>query len=79
MSNHQASASTHLFHDSAEQLAMRLEQEPSELALALAREARELAARFATWQTERPADDVRLASIEQLFELNSRALDYLAG
>lgn len=79
MSNHQPSASTHLFRDSAEQLALRLEQEPSEIAVGLAREARELAGRFAAWQTDRPTDDVRVATIERLFELNRRALDYLAG
>ena len=79
MSNHLPSASTHLFLDSAEQLALRLEQEPSGVAHALAREARELAARFALWQNERPADDVRVATIQQLFELNRRAMDYLSG
>ena len=79
MANHQPSASTHLFQDSAEQLALRLEQEPSDLARALAREARELATRFAAWHQERPVDDVRVATIQQLFDLNRRAMDYLAG
>lgn len=79
MSNHQPSASTHLFQDSAEQLAKRLEQEPSDLARSLAREARELASRFAQWHTARPADDIRVATIQQLFDLNRRAMDYLAG
>lgn len=79
MSNHLPSASTHLFQDSAEQLAKRLEQEPSDIARTLAREARELATRFAQWQKARPADDVRVATIQQLFELNRRAMDYLSG
>ncbi len=79
MSNHLPSASTHLFQDSAEQLAVRMEQEPGEVARSLAAEARELAAQFSHWQTERPADDVRVATIQRLFDLNRRAMDYLAG
>lgn len=79
VSNHLPSASTHLFQDSAEQLAVRLEQEPGEAARALAAEARDLAAQFAVWQRERPADDVRVATIQRLFDLNRRAMDYLAG
>ncbi|MFT3769577.1 MAG: hypothetical protein QM820_29425 [Minicystis sp.] len=79
MSNHLPSATTHLFLDSTEQLALRLEQEPSEVAHALAREARALYARFASWQNERPADDVRVATIQALFDLNRRAMDYLSG
>jgi hypothetical protein len=73
------SASTSLFRDSAEQLAVRLEQENTEAALALAREARELAARFEGWHQERPSDEVRVALIQQLFDLNRRAMDYLSG
>jgi hypothetical protein len=72
------SASTRLFEDSAEQLAVRLEQDGSETAHALAREARELGAAFASWARQRPADDVRIATIEQLFDLNRRAMDYLS-
>jgi hypothetical protein len=79
VSNHLPSASTHLFQDSAEQLATRLEQEPSELARGLSREARELAARFAGWQTAPPDDDERAALIQKLFDVNRRALDYLSG
>jgi hypothetical protein len=79
VSNHQPSASTHLFQDSAEQLAVRLEQENTDAARALAEEARTLAAHFSTWQTERPADDIRVATIQRLFDLNRRAMDYLAA
>jgi hypothetical protein len=79
MSNHLPSASTHLFQESAEHLAARLEQEPSDAARVLAREARDLAHRFTAWQTQRPADDVRVATIQQLFDLNRRAMDYLSG
>ncbi len=73
------SASTRLFEDSAEQLALRLEQDGSESARGLAREARELAAAFRGWARQRPADDVRVATIERLFDLNRRAMDYLAA
>jgi hypothetical protein len=73
------SASTSLFQDSADQLAVRLEQEKTEAASALAREARELAVLFAHWHEERPSDDVRVATIQQLFDLNRRAMDYLSG
>ena len=79
MANHLPSESTHLFQDSAEQLAFRLEKESTDAASALAGEARELAARFVAWRTERPADDVRVATIQRLFDLNRRAMDYLAG
>jgi hypothetical protein len=79
VANHQPSASTHLFQDSAEQLAVRLEQEQTDSARALAEEARALAVNFSTWQTERPADAVRVSTIQKLFDLNRRAMDYLAG
>lgn len=73
------SASTRLFQESAEQLASQLEQEGSPAARLLAREARELAARFAEWQVQRPTDDARVVTIQRLFELNRRAVDYLAA
>jgi hypothetical protein len=73
------SASTRLFQDSADDLALRLEQEGSDTARILAGEARELSARFAEWQTMRPTDDARVATIQRLFELNRRAMDYLAA
>jgi hypothetical protein len=72
------SGSAHVFLDSAERLAQRLEKEPSEVARTLAAEARDLAARFAAWRTQRPADDVRVATIQQLLDLNHRAMDYLS-
>lgn len=79
MQHPQQSASAYIFLNSAERLAVRLEKEPSDVARALAGEARELAARFAAWQTQRPADDVRVATIQQLLDLNQRAMDYLSG
>jgi hypothetical protein len=73
------SASTRLFQDSAEQLALRLEQEGSEAALVLAVEARELVSRFAGWRQEPPTDGTRVETIQRLFDLNRRASDYLAA
>jgi hypothetical protein len=58
---------------------VRLEQEGSDAARALAREARELMARFTEWQHVRPTDDARVATIRRLFELNRRAMDYIAA
>ncbi len=79
MSTDYQSASTHMFLESAIELADRLERESSDAAHQLAREARELAARFIAWQEVRPADEERVASIQRLFELNRRAQDYLAA
>ena len=73
------SASTRLFQESAEELAVRLENEGSEAARILAREARELAGRFAVWHLERPLDEERVATIQRLFDLSRRALDYMAA
>jgi hypothetical protein len=73
------SASTRLFQDGAEQLALDLEREGSEAAAVLAREARDLATRFRAWAEERPSDDERVATLQRLFDLNRRASDYLAA
>jgi hypothetical protein len=73
------SASTRLFQESAEQLALRLEQEGTEAALRLAAEARELLARFLSWQRERPTDEARVETLQRLFDLNRRASDLLAA
>jgi hypothetical protein len=73
------SASTRLFQESAEQLALELEQEGSEAAAVLAREARELVDRFRAWVHERPSDEERVATLQRLFALNRRATDYLAA
>ncbi len=73
------SASTRLFQDSAVELALRLEAEGSEVARGLAREASDLAERFARWQRERPTDEERVATIQRLFDLNRRAAVYVAA
>ena len=77
-SSNPVSASTSLFLENAEKLAARLEQEKSGPALLLAREARELAAQFFSWQSKKPEGTVRVASIQQLFDLNRRAMDLLS-
>ena len=79
MSTSYQSASTRLFQESAEDLALRLDQEGSDTARVLAREARDLAVKFAEWSMQRPTDDARVATIQRLFELNRRAMDYLAA
>lgn len=76
--NNPPSASTSLFQDNAEKLAVRLEQERSSEAHVLAHEARDLAAQFLSWQSQKPDGTVRVARIQQLFDLNRRAMDLLA-
>ena len=73
------SASTRLFQESAMELATRLDQEGTEAGRALAAEALELANRFTEWQMQRPTDEERVATIQRLFDLNRRAMDYLAA
>lgn len=73
------SVSTSLFLESAESLTVRLEANGSERARELAKEARALATRFRRWQTEAPARNERVESIQLLFDLNRRALDFLAS
>lgn len=41
-------------------------------------EAHELMEVFATWQVQRPADDVRVSYIHRLFELNRRVMDHIS-
>ena len=75
--NNPSSVSSSLFQENAEKLAVRLEQEASEEARALANEARELAAQFFAWQSKKPEGQVRVARIQQLFDLNRRAMDLM--
>jgi hypothetical protein len=78
VSSRAPSASTSLFHESAEHLALRLEQESSPEAVALAEEARALVALFFAWQSSRPADTDRVDGIQRLFDVNRRAMELLA-
>jgi len=70
--------SSPLFQRSAEELAERLERDPSETAQKMALEARALAEKIVSWGERRPEDGVRIVAIQQLFDLHRRAMDYLA-
>jgi hypothetical protein len=66
-----------LFRQSAEDLREKLSEIGTAEAMTLAREARELAETFRSWDNQRPANDVRIAAIQQLFSLNRRVMDFL--
>jgi len=72
------SVSSPFFLTSAEDLRLRLEALPGADAVALANEARELTVLFREWQLHRPTDDARVAGIGRLFELNRKAMDFMA-
>jgi hypothetical protein len=72
------SSSSPLFHDSAVDLATKLSEIRTAEAAGMAREARDLAQVFESWQSKRPENDVRIARIQQLFDLHRRAMDFLA-
>lgn len=75
----QSPTSWALFRQSAEDLAGKLAEvggQPE--AQQMAREARDLVALFTSWGVTRPANDVRIAAIHQLFDLNRRAMDFLS-
>jgi hypothetical protein len=71
------SSSWPLFQQSAEDLAEKLSEIGTAEAMGLAREARELGLTFHSWDSQRPANDVRIAAIQQLFSLNRRVMDFL--
>jgi hypothetical protein len=73
------SLSTSLFLENAESLASRLDRHRTAEAMAMAIEARDLAATFRAFQTIAPPRDERVATIQRLFDLNRRALDYLSS
>ncbi len=72
------SSSVPLFRQSAEDLANKLSEIGTAEAMGMAREARELVQTFRAWEQARPANDARIAKIQQLFALNRRVMDYLA-
>lgn len=72
------STSWPLFRESAVDLATKLAAIPTAEAAGMAREARELARIFLTWETKKPENEARIARIRQLFELNRRVMDFLA-
>jgi hypothetical protein len=66
------------FLRSAEELQAKLGGVPTAESMGMAREARELAETFKSWQTRRPADDAKIVAINRLMELNRRVMQYLA-
>lgn len=72
------SHSVPLFRQSAEDLAKKLAEIATAESMGLAREARDLADTFRSWENARPPNDLRIAKIQALFALNRRVMDYLA-
>ena len=72
------SSSWPLFRQSAEDLASKLQEIKTADAMGLGKEASTLAATFASWEVNRPTSEVRVATIQLLFDLNRRAQDYLS-
>lgn len=77
MASTEATVSSPLFLKSAEDLEARLAREPGEVAAAMALEAHALGELFRGWQLSRPAEEARFAAIDQLMDLNRRAMEYL--
>jgi hypothetical protein len=73
-----SNSSAPLFHQSAVDLASKLGAIPTAEAAGMAREARELATTFHSWASQRPENTARIARIRELFDLNRRAMDFLA-
>jgi hypothetical protein len=73
------STSWALFRKSAEDLVARLGEVQQTEAAAMAREARELAVIFQSWDAVRPTPTARIAAIQYLFDLNRRAMDFLSN
>jgi hypothetical protein len=75
----QQSNSWVLFQKSAQDLASRLEEVQHPDANEMAREARHLVLIFQSWESVRPTNEVRIAAIHQLLNLNRRAMDFLSN
>ncbi|HVY44707.1 MAG TPA: hypothetical protein VHB21_02465 [Minicystis sp.] len=76
---HNPSGTLPIFEQNAEELIQRLEADGRPQALALAREARELAFVFHHWRIERPDDRTRVDTIKRLFDLTRRAMDVVSS
>jgi hypothetical protein len=72
------SISSPFFLGNAQDLVQRLDGMGAPEAQRLAAEARDLVVMFQSWVVTRPSDDVRVSAIQRLFELNRRAMDFLA-
>jgi hypothetical protein len=67
-----------IFVQNAKDLIARLAPHAEDpLAGTMLRDATRLLDDFESWKTQRPANDVRIAGIQQLMNLNRRAMDYL--
>jgi len=67
-----------IFAENVADLIRRLTHDDSPAAQEMLREAVELGDCFRKWQIQRPTQDVRVATIQQLFDLNRRAMDHLS-
>lgn len=75
---HEKGTSWAEFRRNAEELAERLGELGSMEAMTMTREAARLASTFKAWESSHPANDARVAAIQQLVELNRRAMDFLS-
>lgn len=71
-------SSSALFRQRAEDLVKRLEPYDGDLVRAMVREAESLISILRTWELRRPDDATRVAIIQQLFDLNRRAMDFIS-
>ena len=74
----QESSPSGQFLRNAQELAVRLGEFATVEAMTLTREATLLVETFKGWETSRPTDEARVASIQQLFELQRKAMDFLS-
>jgi hypothetical protein len=77
MKEEQSITST-VFLESAEELLGRLDRLGVPEAQMMSREARDLADEFRSWALRRPDEAERFATIDRLFALNRRAMDWMA-
>ena len=69
-----------IFVQNARDLMARLAPHAADpIAAPMLHEASRLLDDFENWKTQRPANDVRIAGIQQLMNLNRRAMDYLTN
>jgi hypothetical protein len=73
-----ASLVSPVFLTGAQDLVLRLEKLTSREARALCAEARDFVETFNRWLTQKPPDDVRVATINQFLDLNRRGNEFLA-
>lgn len=74
-----ATAAAPMFVTSAEEVIAVLADDPSPDALAMRREAQDLAAFFRTWPVVKPRNEDRLAAIKSLMDLTRRSMSHAAA